>query len=65
MGRGNIAGKVTGYELDGPGFEFRWWRDFPHTSRQALLPLKTPIEWAPVRFQTYSCRGVALNIHRF
>ena len=28
-GPGNVVGIGTGYGLDGPGIESRWWRDFP------------------------------------
>jgi hypothetical protein len=37
-GPGSLAGKVTGYGLDGPGNESRGGRDFPHLSRPALGP---------------------------
>jgi hypothetical protein len=33
---GSSVGTVTGYELDGPGIEFRWGKDFPYLSRLAL-----------------------------
>ena len=29
-GLGSVIGIPTGYELDGPGIESRWRRDFPH-----------------------------------
>jgi hypothetical protein len=29
VGRGSSVGIATRYELDGPGIEFRWGRDFP------------------------------------
>jgi hypothetical protein len=32
----------TRYELDGPGIESRWGRDFPHPSWPALGPTKPP-----------------------
>jgi hypothetical protein len=36
---GSSVGIATGYGLDGPGIESRWWgRDFSHTSRPALGP---------------------------
>jgi hypothetical protein len=31
-------GRATGYWLDGPGFDFRWGRVFPHPSSPALGP---------------------------
>jgi len=38
-GPGSVDGIKTGYELDGPGIESRWGRDFPHMPRPALAPL--------------------------
>ena len=38
VGRDSSVGIATRYGLDGPGIEFRWGRDFPHLSRQALGP---------------------------
>jgi hypothetical protein len=35
MGRDNVVGIATRYELDGPGIESRWGRDFQHPSRPA------------------------------
>ena len=35
-GPGSVVGIATGYELDGPGMESRWGRDFSHLSRPAL-----------------------------
>jgi len=34
----NAVGIATRYGLDGPGTEFRWGRDFPHSSRPPLVP---------------------------
>jgi hypothetical protein len=41
------AGPVAqpGYGLGGPGIEFRWGRDFSHTSRPALGPTQPPVPW--------------------
>jgi len=40
-----IIQSVTGNRLDGPGIEFRWWRDFLHLSRPALGPTQPPVQW--------------------
>jgi len=44
-GPDSTVGLVTGYGLDGPGIEFRWWRDFPHLSRLVLGPTQPPVQW--------------------
>jgi len=36
MRRDSSVGIATRYELNGPGIESRWGRDFPHLSRPAL-----------------------------
>jgi hypothetical protein len=38
---------ATCYELDGPGIESRWGRNFQHLSRPALRPTQPPIQWVP------------------
>jgi len=38
------AGIATGYELDGPGIESRWGRDFPYLSRPALGPTQPHLQ---------------------
>ena len=36
VGRVWVTGIVIRYGLDGPGVEFRWWRNFQHPSRPTL-----------------------------
>jgi hypothetical protein len=45
VGRDSSVGIATRYGLDGTGIKFRLGRDFPHTSRPALEPIKPPIQW--------------------
>ena len=47
VGRDSSVGIATRYELDGPGIESRWGRDFPHPSIPALRPTQPPIQWVP------------------
>jgi hypothetical protein len=42
---GSSVGIATGYVMVGPGIEFRWGRDFPHTSSPALGPTQPPVLW--------------------
>jgi hypothetical protein len=44
-GPGSSVGIAIDYGLDGPGVESRWGRDFSHTSRPALGPTQTPVQW--------------------
>jgi hypothetical protein len=49
-GRDSAVSIATHYGLDGPGFESRWGRDFPHPSRPALGPTQPPVQWVPGLF---------------
>jgi hypothetical protein len=44
-GPGSVVGRANAYELDGPGIESWWGRDFPHLSRPALRPTQPPVQW--------------------
>jgi hypothetical protein len=41
---------ATRHDLDGPGIESRWRRDFLHTSRPALEPTRSPVQWVRGRY---------------
>ena len=45
-GRYNVVGIATRYGMDGPGIESRWNGDFLYPSRQALGPVRAPIQSA-------------------
>jgi hypothetical protein len=38
------AGVTTRYELDDPGIESRWGKDYHHPSKQALGPTQPPVQ---------------------
>jgi hypothetical protein len=63
-GPGSSVGIGTGHGLDGPGIEFRWWRDFPHLAIPAVGPTQHPVQWVPDLSPGVKERpGVTLNPH--
>jgi hypothetical protein len=60
--RDNVVGIATRYELDGPGID-PWWgegggRDFPHPSKPAVVPTRSPVWWIPRLF--LGCKAVGV-----
>jgi len=49
-GRDSVVAIATRYELEGPGIESGWGRDFPHPSRPALGPTQPLTQWVPGLF---------------
>ena len=49
---------TTGYGLDGPGIESRWWRHFPHPSNTALGPTQPPKQ---ISYQEVKRPGCVVN----
>jgi hypothetical protein len=45
---GSAVGVAPGYQLDSPGIESRWGREFPHLSRPVLGPTHLPAQWVPL-----------------
>ena len=51
VGRDSVIVIATRCELDGPGIESRWGRDFQYPSRPALGPTQPPVQWVPGLFR--------------
>jgi hypothetical protein len=51
MGRDSSVGIATRYGMDGPGFESRWGRDFPHPPRLVLVSIQwvSGLSWGVMR----------------
>jgi hypothetical protein len=49
------------YGLDGAGFESRWGRDLPHSSRLALGPTQPPLKRVPAVFPGLKRSGRGIN----
>ena len=65
-GPGSSVGIATGYELDSPGIESRWGRDFSHLSRPALRITQPACTMGTGSFSgDKSGRGVTLTPHPF
>jgi hypothetical protein len=62
VGRKSVVGIETRYELDGPGIEYRWGRDFPRQSRPTLGPTQPPIQLIPGSFQGLERHGRGLDL---
>jgi hypothetical protein len=45
MGRDSSVGVETSYEVDGPGIESRWGRDFTHLFILHLVSTQPPVQW--------------------
>jgi hypothetical protein len=55
--RDSVVDIATLYELEGPGIESRWKRDFPHISIPALGPTQPPAQWIPCLFSGGKATG--------
>ena len=60
----DISGRIaTRHQLDGPGIESMWGRDFPHPTRLTLVSTQPPIGRVPCLYREKSGWGVALTTH--
>jgi len=55
--RNRITSIATRYGLDGPGIKSPRKRDFPHLSRPALGPTRSPVQRTPCHFNWGKAAG--------
>jgi hypothetical protein len=61
VGRNSLVGVATRCGLDGTGFEFRWGRNFPHSSRPVLDPPRVLYTEYRVSFPGVKRQGRGVN----
>jgi hypothetical protein len=62
VGRDSSVGIATRYGMDGMGIESRWGTRFFASSRLALGPIRSHVQWVPAFFPGgKAARGVALS----
>ena len=57
VGRDSVVGIETHYELDGPGIESRWGRNFPQSAIPPVGPTQPPVQWVPGLFHGGEATG--------